>query len=135
MTKTLTEQWREGTLKEGYYYIIIKDMDGIIIDSFDTWYHLKGNPIKQFSYVDIQEVLDPVPTYNEYQALLSDHLAKQAEIIEELEAENNKLKDRLDNAHRTLCEVLRISLSDEKDISKIYDIVNPTLEKLNQPLI
>ena len=130
MTKTLTEQLNKGTLRDGLYYI--KDNDNILIGIRYclTMTRLIDDGCPSF------EVLAPVPSYDEYQALLSDQLAKQegVEIIEELKVENNKLKDRLDNAHRTLCEVLRMSLSDEKDISKIYDIVNPTLEKLNQPL-
>lgn len=145
MTKTLTEQLKNGTLKDGLYYI--KDNDNILIGLRNslTMIRLIDDGCPSF------EVLSPMPSYNEYKAILSDQLAKieGEEIIEELKAEmnellkkieglkleNKKLKDRLDNAHRTLCEVLRMSLSDEKDISKIYDIVKPTIEKLNQLLI
>lgn len=87
MTKSLTEQWKDGELEEGYYYLIVKDMDGIIIDSFDTWYHVKGNPVKQFTYVDIQEVLAPVPTFDEYK----------------------KLKEKLSIALETLGQIAKLS--------------------------
>lgn len=107
MTKSLTEQLKNRTLKDGVYYI--KDKYNILIGLRYslTMTRLIDDECPSF------EVLAPVPSYDEYK----------------------KLKERLDNAHRTLCEVLRMSLSDEKDISKIYDIINPTLEKLNQPLI
>ena len=78
----------------------------------------------------IADLSKKVHILNEANMKLENELGQFAEASKTIE----RLKDRLDNAHRTLCEVLRMSLSDEKDISKIYDIVNPTLEKLNQPL-
>ena len=69
MTKTLTEQWREGTLPRGGYYI--KLLDGStkqtnydnISKTIDTEY---------FRYnVSVKEVLAPVPGYDEYKRLVS----------------------------------------------------------------
>ena len=68
MTKTLTEQWREGTLKGGYYYIKMKDGE-IYIDH--TEYQV-GEKAYQWEYSDInevKEVLEPVPSYEEYKRL------------------------------------------------------------------
>ena len=49
---------------------------------------------------EIAEVLEKVPSYEEYQKLLSDQLAKNegVEINAELEAENTKLKELLKGA-------------------------------------
>lgn len=100
MTKSLTEQWKDGELEEGYYYIIVKDMDGIIIDSFDTWYHVKGNTVKQFSYVDIKEVLEPVPTYEDF-LIHRDYCRDHQKLL----VENMKLKERLKEAEYILDEM------------------------------
>ena len=62
MTKTLTEQWRNGTLEESMYYV--KLPEEIIIANI---YQLK-----QLDFVndaDEIEVLAPVPTYDEYKRL------------------------------------------------------------------
>ena len=64
MTKTLTEQWREGTLEDGEYYV--KDWDGKI-----DWFVAKNkilwrdnnNPMYASERI---EVLAPVPSYDEY---------------------------------------------------------------------
>jgi len=67
--KSLTEQWREGTLPRGGYYI--KLLDGSIKQTdydnisktFDTEY---------FRYnVSVKEVLAGVPSYDEYKELVS----------------------------------------------------------------
>lgn len=102
--KTLTEQLKDGTLKEGYYYIFVKDMDGIIIDSFDTWYHVKGNPVKQFTYVDIQEVIAPVPTYDEYKELKEERDYFQKTMFER-NANIKELQERLKEAEYILDEM------------------------------
>ena len=80
MTKTLTEQWREGTLPRGGYYI--KLLDGSIKQTdydnisktFDTEYFRYNKSVK--------EVLAPVPSYDEYKQLVSetDKLEKKLEI-------------------------------------------------------
>jgi len=77
MTKSLTEQWREGTLSMGYYYVSTPPSYG-------------GEKIK---YLDddccfgldddiIQKVLAPVPSYDEYKELVSktEQLEKQLAI-------------------------------------------------------
>ena len=64
MTKTLTEQWREGTLPDGAYYILVDKYEqnepeidvGVCYNSTFEWWIVK-------------EVLAPVPGYSEYQAL------------------------------------------------------------------
>ena len=61
MTKTLTEQWREGTLPLGTYYIVNKkgyeEIDKSIAIG-ELW-----------NNTDLKEVLAPVPSYDEYKKL------------------------------------------------------------------
>lgn len=68
MTKTLTEQWREGKLPEGWYYTIIKgftDKEKMMIDYFiPELNHFEIKPTRC-----IKEVLAPVPSYDEYKRL------------------------------------------------------------------
>ena len=59
MTKTLTEQWREGTLPRGAYYV---NRLGEVRIYLVTYEDNKNTH-------EIYEVLAPVPSYSEYQAL------------------------------------------------------------------
>lgn len=80
----LTDKWKKGELKEGLYWV---KHDGIIniLDNLEI------------ALTNVDEVLAEVPSYDEYQKLLSDQLAKNegVEINAELEAENTKLKELL----------------------------------------
>ena len=72
MTKTLTEQWREGTLLEGYYYIRwsfnIDDEPSYMIDFYDRENFVGGAFInKQHKFID--EVMCVVPSYDEIKRL------------------------------------------------------------------
>lgn len=67
MTKTLTEQWREGTLPQGNYYVNAKNIyNGDLykgeIDHFNGEAHW-------FRFAGVEEVLEPVPSYDEYKRL------------------------------------------------------------------
>lgn len=80
MTKTLTEQWKNGELEEGYYYVKVNDIENIVLDEYCRWYSAKEKPKKEFTYgASIEEVLRPVPTLHEYDELLKkiDKLKKQ----------------------------------------------------------
>lgn len=74
MTKTLTEQWREGTLPDGYYYVVSKWSGKIEINDYyeGCWQDLKEEYIK--------EVLAPVPSYDEYKRL-QEQLNEANEVI------------------------------------------------------
>ena len=64
MTKTLTEQWRAGNLKKSFYYLKFPDTETTEI------YNLYD--MEKFRYVQDSEkieVLDEVPSYEEYQLL------------------------------------------------------------------
>ena len=104
MTKTLTEQWRDGTLAGGDYYIKTTGfgIDKIIINYYEE-------ELKQFDGLcdcAVAEVIAPVPNYDEYQTLLSDQLAKNEadEINAELLYKIAKLKNKLAIATKTLEE-------------------------------
>lgn len=58
MSKTLTEQWRDGTLENGFYYVMSGWSTSIEIRYLGNGF-FEGN-IK---------VLAPVPSYEEYQRL------------------------------------------------------------------
>ena len=61
VSKTLTEQWKSGELKQGWYYINSGDID---------YKYSKYNPADFFvtPHEDIKKVLAPVPSYEEWQA-------------------------------------------------------------------
>ena len=85
MTKALTEQWREGTLKEGFYYILFASRFGedyITIDMFIS-------DEKDFMYScceDVKEVLAPVPSYDHFS-----QLGKKVERLQEQLKEANEV--------------------------------------------
>lgn len=66
MTKTLTEQWRDGTLPEGCYYVRFFTTKQPYIEICGSEY--LGN-LAEFNGTDRAEVLAPVPSYDEYQKL------------------------------------------------------------------
>lgn len=68
MTKTLTEQWRDGTLERGYYYY--KTKVGAKVIGYQCFglkfpYDYNHNTIDS-----VEEVLAPVPSYDEYNELV-----------------------------------------------------------------
>lgn len=108
MTKTLTEQWRDGTLSDGFYYM--QDYTGM----YHYHYLLGVKPDSDFVKC-FKEVLAPVPSYEEYVELLKkiDELEKNLagteqavqevlEINEELKTDNEKLRKQLDIAVNAL---------------------------------
>lgn len=75
MTKTLTEQWREGTLPEGYYYTKLNDNDGTIAINY-CW---DDGCFQDYCDNMIDEVLAPVPSYTELTLMAGNYtLAKKA---------------------------------------------------------
>jgi hypothetical protein len=68
----LTEQWKKGELLEGYYYI--KTDGKTNIDEYVQWYKDHGIPSeKSFAYFNVQQVLAPVPSYEEWKAKLEEN--------------------------------------------------------------
>lgn len=69
MTKTLTEQWRDGMLPDGYYYITSKKW-GMLIDRYRDQINDCGHKWRGFDNCQgvVEEVLAPVPSYEEWQS-------------------------------------------------------------------
>lgn len=130
----LTDKWKKGELPEGDYFLDIGN--DIIID---YWVCNHWNWIEYDSR--IKEVLCECPTYEEYQALLSDQLAKKegeeinAELVQKMHIlneanmklenevgkfgeENKKLKKLL----KELFETCDLSYCDEELLEKIEEI-------------
>lgn len=98
ITNNLTEQWKKGELKPNTYYCKIKDNDyifrlnyeqGMFFDYF--W--------ERMEYDDIEKVLAPVPSYEEWQQMKA--------FCEEFNAlnvavENQKLKELLKECKETI---------------------------------
>lgn len=87
MTKTLTEQWREGTLPKGNYYIVITgitEKKQIMIDYYiPELHHFEIKPSDC-----ILEVLAPVPSYDELKRL-QEQLKEANEVIKHYANDEN----------------------------------------------
>lgn len=103
MTKTLTEQWLNGTLKKGNYYVNAKDFyNGDLykgeIDHFNGEAHW-------FRFAGVEEVLAPVPSYNEF-LVLSDFKKIEKDAIDNLvKIHTEKLEKKLAIAIKALKEM------------------------------
>lgn len=87
MTKKLTEQWREGTLPQGNYYIVIRgiEKEQMMIDYYiPELHHFEIKPSEC-----IKEVLAPVPSYDEIKRL-QERLEIATKALEELETKSDK---------------------------------------------
>lgn len=80
MTKTLTEQYKFGEIKTGYYWCKIWGEDDLAI----KWL-VEDNEIHQPNL--IEEVLAPVPTYAEFMDLMSniEYIDKYRELVSKTE--------------------------------------------------
>ena len=86
---TLTEQWKKGELKEGWYYVLCEDE--MVMLEWEGDYFLSGDvPLTGDGDVYIKEVLAPVPSYEEWQKVLNIDFNNEV-----LRLENAKLKELL----------------------------------------
>lgn len=118
MTKTLTEQWREGKLPDGNYYFKLKD--GTILSGCQAI----TDGVFRCEYMDfhkrVKEVLAPVPSYEEYKELVSktDELVQKIHILNE---QNTK-------QYNELCEEIKKNNILEKQLAiatkALEDILN-----------
>ena len=88
-SEQLTEQWKKGELPEGHYYI--KTRSETNIDEYIQWYKDHGIPSeKSFAYFNVQQVIAPVPSYDEWQASYNCMLENEV-----LRLKNAQLKELL----------------------------------------
>lgn len=74
MSKELTEQWKNGMLKTGDYYITTTGLgiDDVIIGFYDS----ELNQFYGLGDFCIKEVLSPVPTYDQFSKMVKENLDK-----------------------------------------------------------
>lgn len=96
----LTELWKKGELPDGWYWVkLIPDFE----DSDDIAFYT-GGYFELYSDEDIEQVLAPVPTFDEWQALID--LYKEADvIIKKSDKENIKIKSDCKTLARKLPQV------------------------------
>lgn len=103
MTKTLTEQWREGKLPDGKYYI---KLEPNFTERYDVGYS-EGGDFVLYNIEDIEEVLAPVPDYMDCKRLMNDsiELDKAKIKIYELVSKTDKLEKKLKIAKKALKDI------------------------------
>lgn len=100
VSKTLTEQWKKGELKQGWYYVQLQEgvyadnVKSIIMDYYTEFCDFMKHP-----YL-IELVLAPVPSYDEWQQV-QEQINKNGwwyseKAYKELKKENTKLKELLE---------------------------------------
>jgi hypothetical protein len=100
MTKTLTEQWREGTLPDGKYYI---KLEPNFTERYDVGYS-EGGDFVLYNIEDIEEVLAPVPSYEEYQDILQQNVNQESAIETYIE-EIIRLQEQLNEANALIRKI------------------------------
>lgn len=107
MTKTLTEQWREGTLPAGNYYckLYYNGFEPRIQECVKSAYSPKSC-IPMSCGCEGEEVLSPVPDYYDCKRLMYDsiELDKARKKIDELVQKMHILEKRLEIATKALKE-------------------------------
>ncbi len=121
----LTEQWKKGELPCGHYYVIFDKNDTPEISRCVYKVIILSKPeVRDFEDFGVEEVLAPVPSYEEWQdtenrSLLTTEFSNE---IDELNEENQKLKDIISK----MC----MELVDPDD-----DMSNGLAEYFNQDLL
>ena len=89
MTKTLTEQWREGTIEYGLYYVRVVGRNDITI----------AHKIEED--LNVKEVIAPVPDYNQFVELTE----KVKNLEKRLKEAEESLKDFCEDCTLPKCGV------------------------------
>ncbi len=93
MTKTLTEQWREGRLPIGNYYIRVKEQG----EEKTIVYNITA-PAFFYDQNVLLEIVEPVPSYDKHKQLVS----KTEQLVQKMHI----LEDRLEIATKALEDIL-----------------------------
>ena len=117
MTKTLTEQWREGTLNGGIYYLLLRDGTKVT----DKTVYIVGEKQLRWHYSSfdfVKEVLATVPDYDEVKQMsqkvgrlefdnevLDNELKELATKNDTLAVENGRLQEKLAIATKALKDI------------------------------
>lgn len=124
MTKTLTEQWKNGELPDGLYYV--KDWDDTIyrfVAKNKILWRDSNNPIYASERI---EVLAPVPSYEEWKTA-KENLEKNGtwyteRAYNELVSKTEQLEKRLEIATKALKEIPDLAGTNDNGIND-YGIV------------
>lgn len=122
MTKSLTEQWKDGTIKEGLYYV--KTDIGLNNGVVFRW--LTGvKPDEEFLKLKyFKEVLAPVPTWEEDKEkteklhLANEMWTKWYNAFCEKQKEINKLQEQLKEANELISLLYPLSMNKERAIER-----------------
>jgi len=111
MKKTLTEQWKNGKLNDGWYYLKVKSELGncpVISECVTNYSHLE--PYSDFYEYDdshVEEVLAPVPSYEEYRELLDLNVyEKDRKKVMGLEDKVKRLQEQLKEANEAIMSMV-----------------------------
>lgn len=118
----LTELWKKGELPEGYYYI--KTRSETNIDEYIQWYKDHGIPSeKSFAYFNVQQVLAPVPSYDELQNMneaVNECMAANIKLVEQ----NAQLKEQINHLLKTQARQFVDNQKLQVKAEKAKDVVN-----------
>ena len=133
MTKTLTEQWCEGKLPDGAYYILVDKYEqnepeidvGVCYNSNFEWWIVK-------------EVLAPVPSYEKVKEMSQkiERLEFDNEALEMAHNEGKEINAELTSKNEQLEKKLAIATKALKEINKNYrftvaqDVVYKALKEM-----
>lgn len=125
MTKTLTDKWREGTLKDDEYYI--KHVDGRVLTD---WFN--GHEFRGLYKIDIEEVLAPVPSYEEYR-LLKKEIDSLKEQMHSMLFTDDVVQERYDKAEMKI-HILEHQLEIATKVLEYYTLEDAYVSCYNNPV-
>lgn len=120
MTKTLTEQWKNGELDEGYYYVKTKWKTSDNKCHYDKkegmyFYNKDFNCFDVIDDEQVAEVLAPVPSYEKWKEISESEDQAHAHLQDERE-KNMCLEESV----RVLSKQLAIATKALKDVAYLY---------------
>lgn len=115
----LTEQYRKGGLKDGTYYVKYSGNDIPSVDIYRRVYSLYDDSVVRFTLEQISEVLDEVPSYEEWQTAKK-MIAQSIGVCDE----NAKLKETISN------DIFLIK-SRDSEIAKLKELLKRIRKELN----
>jgi hypothetical protein len=128
MSETLTEQWKNGELKDGWYYILFTNEKLIGIDGCtdSVFWHTDNKILK---------VLTPVPTYEEWEELQESNDGLSKLMFKSLmnrfvkaDEERERLEEQLKEANEVI-ENMKLCMDDKYDYDCVAEDVDIYLEK------